>query len=113
MTMLGAAALQACGGMAEAVPASAPTAASPAMQALAASLGRGINFGNMLDAPNEGDWGLKVTDEFLNLVGPAGLTRSVRLPVRWSNHASADANARIDPVFFARVDSVVNPLFSL
>lgn len=82
------------------------------MRALAAGLGRGINFGNMLDAPNEGDWGLRVTDEFLNLVGPAGLTRSVRLPVRWSNHASPDASARIAPAFFARVDSVVEQLLA-
>ena len=28
--------------------------------------------------------------------------------MRWSNHASADAAARIDPAFFARVDSVVD-----
>jgi endoglucanase len=84
--------------------------ASPQARALARDLGRGINFGNMLDAPNEGDWGLRVEDEFIALVGDGGLTKSVRLPVRWSNHASADAAAVIDPAFFARVDSIVDKL---
>jgi endoglucanase len=86
--------------------------ASPQAKALAQDLGRGINFGNMLDAPNEGDWGLRVEDEFIALVGEGGFTNSVRLPVRWSNHASADAAAVIDPVFFARVDSVVDRLLA-
>jgi endoglucanase len=89
-----------------------PPGASPQAQALARDLGRGINFGNMLDAPNEGDWGLRVEDEFIALVGDGGLTKSVRLPVRWSNHASADAAAVIDAAFFARVDSVVDRLLA-
>ena len=57
MTMLGAAALQACGGMPEAasVPASpSATAGSPAMHALAASLGRGINSLQLVR--ENGDW---------------------------------------------------------
>ena len=43
-------------------PLSAATApgASPAARAFAASLKRGVNFGNMLDAPSEGAWGLRV-----------------------------------------------------
>ncbi len=86
--------------------------ASPQAQALARDLGRGINFGNMLDAPNEGDWGLRVEDQFIALVGEGGLTKSVRLPVRWSNHAGADAAAVIDPAFFARVDGVVDRLLA-
>jgi endoglucanase len=96
-----------------ALSASSPSpGASPQTQALARDLGRGINFGNMLDAPNEGDWGLRVEDEFIALVGEGGFTKSVRLPVRWSNHATADAAAVIDPAFFARVDSVVDRLLA-
>lgn len=86
--------------------------ASDAAWAAVAALGRGINFGNMLDAPHEGDWGLRVEERFIDLVGEGGLTRSVRLPVRWSNHASADAQARIDPVFFDRVAHVVDRLLA-
>ncbi len=86
--------------------------ASPQTKALALSLGAGINFGNMLDAPSEGAWGLKVEDEFIALVGNKGFSRHVRLPVRWSNHASTDAAAVIDPEFFKRVDSVVDRLLA-
>jgi endoglucanase len=78
----------------------------------AKSLGQGINFGNMLEAPNEGDWGLRAEQRFVDLIGSTGLTTSVRLPVRWSNHASSDAQALIDPAFFARVDTVVDALLA-
>lgn len=131
LILLGASALFACGG-AEAVqtdntavkaatptmedyPLSAPgiaTGASAKAKALAASLGTGINFGDMLDAPKEGAWGLKVEDDFIGLVGAKGFSRHVRLPVRWSNHASADATAIIDPEFFKRVDYVVDRLLA-
>ena len=89
-----------------------PPGASAAARAAALSLNRGINFGNMLEAPREGDWGLRADDEFINLVGASGLTASVRLPVRWSNHASADAAATIEPAFFARVDTIVQKLLA-
>jgi len=86
--------------------------ASSAARRFAASLGRGVNFGNMLDAPNEGDWGLRVDDRYIALVGAGGPIASARLPVRWSNHASPDAQARIDPAFMARVDDVVQRLLA-
>jgi endoglucanase len=86
--------------------------ASPEMFAIARRFDRGINFGNMLEAPREGDWGVRAEDRFIDLVGAGGFTQSVRLPVRWSNHASADAAAIIDPAFFARVDHVVDRLIS-
>lgn len=91
-------------------PAGAAVAASAAVRATAAGFGRGINFGNMLDAPHEGDWGLRVEERFIDLVGEGGFTRAVRLPVRWSNHAAPDAAARIDPVFLDRVEHVVDRL---
>lgn len=76
------------------------------------ALGRGINFGNMLDAPTEGAWDLRVEDRFIELVGRPGFVQSVRLPVRWSNHASLDAGATIDPAFMARVSDVVRRLLA-
>jgi endoglucanase len=86
--------------------------ASSEARAMARQLGRGINFGNMFESPQEGDWGLRAEQRFIDLVGPTGLTTSVRLPVRWSNHASSDAQAIIDPAFFARVDSAVDALLA-
>lgn len=74
---------------------------------------RGINMGDMLEAPNEGEWGLFVQEEYFDLVKDAGFD-FVRLPVRWSAHPdeswsdmSGTAFFTIDPAFFARVDEVV------
>jgi endoglucanase len=86
------------------------TRASTAAHAMAARLAPGVNFGNMLDAPREGDWGLRVEDDFYAPVGTGTPIRSVRLPVRWSNHASPDASAKIDPEFMTRVVQVVDRL---
>jgi endoglucanase len=100
-------------------PSATGTSPGASAEALATTkrLGQGINFGNMLEGPNEGDWGLRVEQRFIDLVGKnsdgnPGLTNSVRLPVRWSNHASSDAQAVIDPAFFTRVDAVVDALLA-
>ncbi|HEY9067440.1 MAG TPA: glycoside hydrolase family 5 protein [Burkholderiaceae bacterium] len=96
------------------LPAAPVPGASPAARRFAASLGRGVNFGNMLDAPGEGAWSLRVEERFIARVGREGGLgiASVRLPVRWSNHASADGDARIDPAFLSRVDDVVRRLLA-
>lgn len=94
-------------------PAGTLPGASAQARAAAAALGGGINFGNMLEAPTEGAWGLKVEDEFIQLFGQgAGYSQAVRLPVRWSNHASLDAAATIDAVFMSRVESIVTRLLA-
>jgi endoglucanase len=66
-------------------------------------LGRGINLGNALEAPNEGEWGVRLKAEYFKAIKDAGFD-TVRLPVRWSAHAGADAPYTIDPKFVARVD---------
>ena len=68
--------------------------------------GRGINFGNALEAPVEGDWGLTLLERHVAAVADAGF-RTVRLPVKWSAHAASEAPYAIDPAFLARVDEVV------
>jgi endoglucanase len=88
-----------------------PPGASSTARATAAALGRGVNFGNMLDAPQEGDWDLTVRDEFIDITADAGFA-TVRLPVRWSNHAAATAPFTIDPQFFARIESVLDKLLA-
>ena len=72
----------------------------------APTLRRGVNFGNMLEAPNEGEWGLTVQEEYFDLVNDAGFD-FVRLPVRWNTHADMEYPYTIDPAFFARIDQVV------
>lgn len=78
--------------------------------AIAHALRRGINLGNMLDAPVEGHWGVKLEPAYIDRV--AGAFTTVRLPVRWSNHAAPTADATLDPVFAARVDRAVDALLA-
>lgn len=69
-------------------------------------LGRGINMGNALEAPNEGEWGVLIKAEYFAAIKEAGFN-SVRIPVRWSAHAAIDSPYVIDPVFMSRVDWVI------
>lgn len=71
------------------------------------AIGRGINFGNALEAPNEGEWGLTIKETYIQAVADAGFN-SVRLPVCWSAHTGRSSPYNIDPVFVSRVDEVVS-----
>jgi endoglucanase len=66
-------------------------------------LGRGINFGNALEAPREGEWGVRLEERFFDEVKQAGFD-SIRLPVKWSNHAGTEPPYVIDETFAERVD---------
>lgn len=92
--------LAACGAL-PAAPAATP-AGLPATD-----LGRGVNFGNALEAPEEGAWGLTLSEELFAAADEAGFD-TIRLPVRWSGHALEAAPYTIDPAFFARVDWAVD-----
>lgn len=109
------AALLAAAGSAQAQPAASRAvqsckAVSAETCAVAHALRRGINLGNMLDAPREGDWGVKLEPEYIDKA--AGAFNTVRLPVRWSNNAAPTADARLDEAFATRVDSVVDALLA-
>jgi endoglucanase len=70
-------------------------------------LGRGVNLGNALEAPHEGEWGVTLREEYFQLIKDAGFN-SVRMPVRWSSRALTQPPYTIDPKFFERVDWAVN-----
>lgn len=70
------------------------------------SLGAGVNLGNALEAPNEGEWGMVIEEEYLQLIADAGF-QSVRIPIRWNAHAEESAPYEIEESFFNRVDQVV------
>lgn len=70
-------------------------------------IGRGVNLGNALEAPNEGEWGVTLQEEYFQLIKDAGFD-SVRLPVRWNAHALEDKPYTIDAEFFKRVDWAVD-----
>jgi endoglucanase len=71
-----------------------------------ALLARGVNLGNALEAPNEGEWGVVLEERYFQLIKEAGFT-AVRIPVRWSAHASNKEPFAIDPTFMERVDWAV------
>jgi endoglucanase len=74
-------------------------------------LGRGINLGNALEAPREGDWGLILEAAFFQQIKGAGFD-SVRIPIRWSTHAGASRPYEIDAAFFKRIDWIIEQALS-
>lgn len=74
-------------------------------------LGRGINLGNALEAPSEGDWGMVIEEHFFELIREAGF-QSVRVPIRWNAHTTASYPFKIHDLFFQRVDDVINQALS-
>lgn len=69
-------------------------------------LGRGINLGNALEAPREGEWGMTISEYFFPLIRQAGFD-TVRVPIRWSAHALRETPYTITPEFFERIDWVI------
>lgn len=78
-------------------------------------LGRGINLGNYFEAPktashplSEGEWtgGRKAQASDFTIMAQAGF-KTVRIPVRWSDHADKTAPYTINPAFLARVQEVI------
>ncbi|MDR1689041.1 MAG: glycoside hydrolase family 5 protein [Clostridiales bacterium] len=100
-----------------AAPAPAQTTAqtSPAGVSSSASINfplgfrRGVNMGNMLEAPKEGEWGSFVRDEYFELIADAGFDH-VRIPVKWS--ANLDGENVIRQEFMDRVTHVVDEALS-
>ncbi len=72
---------------------------------------RGINLGNALEAPNEGDWGVQLTQNHFKRVNEAGFD-FVRVPIRWSAHASYEEPFTISENFFERIDWVINQSYN-
>jgi endoglucanase len=69
-------------------------------------LGHGVNLGNALEAPTEGEWGMTLEAEFFSVIYQGGFD-SVRVPIRWSNHAASQSPYLIEKAFFERIDWVV------
>lgn len=71
-------------------------------------LGRGLNLGNYLEAPSEGEWtgGRLVVEEDMQIIADAGF-KTLRIPIRWSAHAQLSAPYQIDASFITRVKEIV------
>jgi endoglucanase len=95
------------------MPMGAPPGASPEARAMAKKLGRGINLGNVFEAPTDGAWGLGFhkTSELIDVAQRLGF-QHIRLPVRWSNHAETKAPYAINPQFMAQVKRAVDAMIA-
>jgi endoglucanase len=86
---------------------------SPVDEAFQANrkLGRGMNLGNALDAPSEGEWGLTLKAEYFEKIKEAGF-QSVRIPIRWATHTGPAPEFAIDKAFLERVDWAIDQALS-
>jgi endoglucanase len=74
--------------------------------AMNARIGRGVNLGNALEAPREGAWGVTIKQDFFPIIKQKGFD-SIRVPIKWSTRAKNTAPYTIEPVFFERIDWVI------
>ncbi len=74
-------------------------------------ISQGVNMGNALDAPREGEWGMTLEEKYFEETAKAGFN-SVRIPIRWSTHAQVQPPYTIDPEFFKRVDWAIDQALS-
>lgn len=72
-----------------------------------AEMAIGINLGNTLDAPNEGDWALPAQESHIIAFKQASF-KHVRIPVTWHEHTQLKAPYAIDSEFLIRVEQIVD-----
>jgi aryl-phospho-beta-D-glucosidase BglC (GH1 family) len=72
-------------------------------------LGRGINFGNMFEAPSETEWGNQWKPQYAEMIAQQGFNH-VRIPIRWepAERSSATAPYTISATFLNRIKQVVD-----
>lgn len=73
------------------------------------NLGRGINMGNMFEAPSESGWGNPWKAEYSKMIADLGF-QHLRIPIRWepANRSSSTSPYTINPVFLSRIKEVVD-----
>jgi endoglucanase len=69
-------------------------------------LRRTVNLGNALEAPNEGEWGVTLQEDYFQQIADAGFT-AVRVPISFPSHALNQPPFTLDPIFMQRVDWVI------
>lgn len=73
------------------------------------NLGRGINMGNMFEAPNENAWNNPFQDDYFTKIAELGFDH-VRIPIRWdtSDRALQNTPYTIDRNFIERIQYVID-----
>jgi aryl-phospho-beta-D-glucosidase BglC (GH1 family) len=70
-------------------------------------MGAGLNLGNTLEAPQEGNWSPPAQAFHFHDMADAGL-RVVRIPVRWTHHMDSLAPYQVHEDWMARVEQVID-----
>lgn len=70
-------------------------------------LGRGINYGNMFEAPSESEWGNPWKPEYAKIISGLGF-QHIRIPVRWETRTASTPPYTISAVFLNRIKQVVD-----
>lgn len=72
-------------------------------------LGRGINYGNMFEAPSENEWGNPWKPEYPEIISELGFNH-VRIPIRWepAERSSSQPPYNIYSSFLNRIKEVVD-----
>lgn len=74
---------------------------------MAKRMGKGINLGNTLEAPTEGQWAIKTQEYFFDDFKKMGF-QNVRIPVKWGSLTAEKAPFTIDEDWLNRVETVVD-----
>lgn len=80
-----------------------------AIHELNQKLGKGINMGNMFEAPAEGEWGNPFRDDYFQKIASLGFNH-VRIPIRWdvASRAMQSAPYTIQTSFLERIKYVID-----
>lgn len=72
-------------------------------------LGRGINLGNMFEAPSEAAWGNPYKEAYIGQIADLGF-QHIRVPIRWdvAERTQLSPPYTVNPQFLARIKSVVD-----
>ena len=72
-------------------------------------LGKGINMGNMFEAPSETAWGNPFQNDYFERISKLGFN-SVRVPIRWDvpDRALQTSPYTVNPMFLARIKTIVD-----
>jgi endoglucanase len=76
-------------------------------------LGRGVNMGNMFEAPTETEWGNPFKDDYFQRIANLGFNH-VRIPIRWDTPARTQQTSpyTINKTFLDRIKFVVDKALS-
>jgi endoglucanase len=68
---------------------------------------RCMNFGNALEAPQEGDWGYTIRKSDIQRISAAHFD-TIRVPIAFSQHTDKDRPYAIDPALLTRIDQILD-----